>query len=75
MQAHPVHHTEPIEYMTTAWDGDNIARMLDRLNELGAQGWKVCAPVHAKAGSDVIGRVQPGLHQVQLLLLERHRTA
>ena len=64
MQAHPVHDTEPIEYMTTAWDGDNIARMLDRLNELGAQGWKVCAPVHAKAGSDVIGtraaRATPG---------------
>lgn len=66
---------EPIEYMTTAWDGDNIARMLDSLNELGAQGWKVCALVNARAGSDVIGRVKPGVHQVELLLLQRNREA
>ena len=66
---------ESIEYMTTAWDGDNVVRMLDSLNELGAQGWTVCASVNAKAGSDVIGRVQPGIHQVQLLLLQRNREA
>jgi hypothetical protein len=66
---------ERIEYMTTVWDGDNIAQMLDSLNELGTQGWKVCALVNAKAGSDVIGRVQPGVHQVQLLLLERDKEA
>jgi len=66
---------ERIEYMTTIWDGDNIAQMVNSLNELGTQGWKVCALVNAKEGSNVIGRVQPGVHQVQLLLLERNREA
>lgn len=64
---------EPIEYMTMARDDDDIARMLERLNELGAQGWEVCASVHARAGGQVVGRVQP--HQVELLLLKRHKAA
>lgn len=66
---------EPIEYMTIAWDYDDVARMIEQLNKLGAQGWEACALVHAKAGSDVIGRVPPGQHQVQLLLLKRHKAA
>lgn len=65
---------EPIEYMTMACD-DDAAHMIERLNELGAQGWEACASVHASAGSEVIGRSPPGLHQVQLLLLKRHKAA
>ena len=33
---------EPIEYKTVA-QADSLAGMLDQLNELGAQGWEVCA--------------------------------
>jgi len=64
---------EPIEYMTMARDDDDLARMLGRLNELGAQDWEVCASVHARAGDQVVGRVQP--RQVELLLLKRHKAA
>jgi hypothetical protein len=64
---------EPVEYMTMAGDDDDVAHLLERLNELGAQGWEVCASVHARAGSDVIGRVQP--RQAELLLLKRQRAA
>lgn len=63
---------EPIEYMSMARDDDNVARMLERLNELGAQGWEVCASVHARGG-DQVGRVPR--HQVELLLLKRHKAA
>ncbi len=66
---------EPIEYMTMAWDDDGVARMIEQLNKLGAQGWEACAQVHAKASSDVIGRVPHGEHQVQLLLLKRRKAA
>ena len=64
---------EPIEYMTMARDNDDVARMLERLNELGAQGWEVCAAVQARVGDHPVGRVQPS--QVELLLLKRHKAA
>jgi len=63
---------EPIEYMTMARD-DDVARMLERLNELGVQGWEVCASVHATGGDQVGGRTPP--HQIELLLLKRHKAA
>jgi hypothetical protein len=68
---------EPIEYMTIDWDDHHVAHMIERLNELGGQGWEACAQVHAMAGEKVIGRAQPGLglRQVPLLLLKRHRAA
>jgi hypothetical protein len=68
---------EPIEYMTIDWDDHHVAHMIERLNELGGQGWEACAQVHAMAGDKVIGRAQPGLglRQVPLLLLKRHRAA
>ena len=62
---------EPIKYMTMARD-DDVASMLERLNEL-AQGWEVCASVHTRAGDQVVGRVQ--LRQVELLLLKRRKAA
>jgi hypothetical protein len=63
---------EPTEYMTMA-PGDDVARMLERLNELGAQAWEVCASVHARADSEVFGRIKP--RQAELLLLKRHKRA
>ena len=66
---------EPIEYKTMAWTADDVAHMLEQLNELGAQGWEVCAQGNARTGSEVIGRLPPGLHEVQLLLLKRHKAA
>jgi hypothetical protein len=64
---------EPIEYKTMAC-ADDAARMLEQLNELGAQGWEVCAEANARTGSKVIGRVAPR-HEVQVLLLKRHKGA
>jgi hypothetical protein len=66
---------EPLEYKTMPWTADDAAGMLDQLNELGAQGWEVCAQGNARVGSELIGRLPPGLHEVQLLLLKRHKTA
>lgn len=68
-----VGQVEPIEYKTITW-AEDIARMLEQLNELGAQGWEVCAQANARTGSEVIGRVSPR-HEGQLLLLKRHRVA
>jgi len=60
---------EPIEYKTVA-QADSLAGMLDQLNELGAQGWEVCAQASARTGIETVGRVAPR-HQV--LLLKRHK--
>jgi hypothetical protein len=67
-----VGQVEPIEYKTMAWADHDTARMLEQLNELGAQGWEVCAEANARTGSEVIGRVAPW-HEGQLLLLKRHK--
>jgi hypothetical protein len=64
---------EPIEYKTMAW-ADDAERMLTLLNELGAQGWEVCAQEKASTGRVVIGRVAPR-HEGQVLLLKRHKEA
>lgn len=64
---------EPIEYETVAW-ADDAARMLKQLNELGAQGWEVCAQGNARMGRAVIGRVDPQ-HESRVLLLKRHKEA
>ena len=67
---------EPVEYKTMTWAADDVSRMLEQLNELGAQGWEVCAQGNARTGSKVIGRVPPDLHEEgQLLLLKRHKAA
>ena len=66
---------EPFEYKTMAWTADDVARMLEQLNELGTQGWEVCAQGSTRAGGQVIGRVPPELHEGQLLLLKRHKVA
>lgn len=66
---------EPFEYKTMTWTADDVARMLQQLNELGAQGWEVCAQGSTRTGSQVIGRVPPELHEDQLLLLKRHKVA
>ena len=58
-----------------AWTADDVARMLEQLNALGAQGWEVCAQGNTKTGSQVIGRVPPELHEAQLLLLKRRKLA
>lgn len=70
-----VPQVEPFEYKTMAWDSDDEARMLEHLNELGAHGWEVCAQGNARTGSRVIGRVPPGTHEANLLLLKRHKAA
>jgi hypothetical protein len=64
---------ETIEYRTMAC-ADDAARMLEQLNEFGAQGWEVCAETNARADSKVIGRVAPR-HEVHMLLLKRHKEA
>jgi hypothetical protein len=64
---------ELIEYKTVAWI-DDAARVLGQLNELGAQGWEVCAQGKVKTGSAVIGRVNPR-HDGQVLVLKRHKAA
>ena len=66
---------ESFEYTTMAWAADDVTRMLEELNALGAQGWEVCAQGNAKTGSQVIGRVPPELHEAQLLLLMRRKVA
>lgn len=66
---------ETFEYTTMAWTADDVARMLEQLDALGAQGWEVCAQGNAKTGSQVIGRVSPELHEEQLLLLKRRKVA
>ena len=58
-----------------AWTADDVARMLEQLNALGAQGWEVCAQGNARTGSQVIGRVPPELHEGQLLILKRPKVA
>jgi hypothetical protein len=60
---------EPIEYRTIA-QADSLTRMLEELNELGAQGWEVCAQASARTGIETVGRVAPR-HGV--LLLKRHK--
>lgn len=57
------------------WTADDVARMLEQLNELGTQGWEVCAQGSTRTGGRVIGRVPPELHESQLLLLKRHKVA
>jgi hypothetical protein len=64
---------EPIEYKTVAW-ADDTARMLTQLNELGTQGWEVCAHGNVKRGNVVIGRVTPQ-HESQVLILKRRKAA
>jgi hypothetical protein len=66
---------EPFEYKSMDWNADDVARMLKQLNELGAQGWEVCAQGNTMTGSQVIGRVPPELHEGQLLLLKRRKVA
>ena len=63
---------EPIEYMTMAHD-DDVPRMLERLNDLGVQGWEVCASVLARSDRKVIGRTES--RQVEVLILKRHKAA
>ena len=60
---------EPIEYKTVA-QADSLARMLEQLNELGAQGWEVCAQASARTDTETVGHVAPR-HEV--LLLRRHK--
>jgi hypothetical protein len=68
-----VRQMELIEYKTVAWIADT-ARVLRQLNELGAQGWEVCAQGNVKTGSAVIGRVDPR-RDGQVLVLKRHKAA
>jgi hypothetical protein len=60
---------ESIEYKTIPRVED-VARTLEQLNELGAQGWELCGQANAR--SEVVGRVTPW-HEV--LLLKRHKEA
>jgi hypothetical protein len=64
---------QAIEYKTMAC-ADDVARMVKQLNELGAQGWEVCAQTSASTGSDVIGRVSLR-HERKVLLLKRRTQA
>jgi hypothetical protein len=67
---------EPVEYMTLGWgDEADVADMLGQLNELGAQGWKVCAAVSSRVSDPVVGLVSPSGHHGQFLLLKRHKAA
>jgi hypothetical protein len=66
-----VGHMQAIEYKTMAY-ADDVARMVKQLNELGAQGWEVCAQTSASTGSDVIGRVS--LRRERKVLLLKRRT-
>jgi hypothetical protein len=43
---------EPIEYKTIA-RADDLARMVEQLNELGAQGWEVCDHVNARMAKEI----------------------
>jgi hypothetical protein len=64
---------ERFEYKIMAWP-DDLARMLKQLDELGAQGWEVCAQGNARTGRVVIGRVD-SRRDSQVLLLKRHEEA
>ncbi len=67
---------EPVEYMTLGWGEEaDVADMLGQLNELGVQGWEVCAAVSSRVSEQVIGQVQPSGHHGQFLLLKRHKAA
>jgi hypothetical protein len=70
-----VRQVEIFEYKTMAWTAHDAAHMLEQLNELGVQGWEVCAEGNETTGVQVIGRVPPELHQAQLLLLKRRKVA
>jgi len=61
---------EPIEYKTIVRAAD-VARMVEQLNELGAQGWEVCGRVNTRMAHE-IGFVTPR-HEV--LVLKRHKEA
>jgi hypothetical protein len=61
---------EPIEYKTIP-RADDVARMVEQLNELGTQGWEVCGRTTTRAGIE-IPWVTPR-HEV--LLLKRHKEA
>lgn len=61
---------EPIEYKTIA-QADDVARIVEQLNELGTQGWEVCGRATTRAGTE-IPWVTPR-HEV--LLLKRHKEA
>jgi hypothetical protein len=61
---------EPIEYKTVV-RADDVARMVEQLNELGAQGWEVCDHVNTRMANEV-GFVTPR-HEV--LVLKRHKEA
>lgn len=63
---------ELFEYQTMAWT-DDIAHMLEQLNEAGAHGWEVCAQGNSKTGRWVIGRVPPQPNEAELLLLKRRK--
>ena len=65
---------EPVEYMTLGWGEEaDVADMLGQLNELGTQGWEVCAAVSSRVSEQVVELVSPtGLHG-QFLLLKRHK--
>lgn len=69
-----VRQMEPIEYTTMAWTDDE-EHLLKQLNELGAQGWEVCAQGDVRTGRVVIGRVDPREHKGHVLLLKRHEEA
>jgi len=67
---------EPVEYMTLGWgDEAEVEDMLAQLNELGAQGWEVCAAVTSRVREPVVGLVPPSGPQGQFLLLKRHKAA
>ncbi len=62
---------ERVEYKTMAYANDT-AQLLRQLNELGEQGWEVCAEATDRTGTGILGRV-PAWHERQLLLLKRHK--
>lgn len=67
---------EPVEYMTLGWGEEaDVADMLGQLNELGAQGWEVCAAVSSRVSEQPVGQVQPSGNHGQFLLLKRHKAA
>jgi hypothetical protein len=61
---------EPIEYKTIV-RADDIAHMVEQLNDLGAQGWEVCDHMNTRM-TNTVGRVTPR-HEV--LVLKRHKEA
>ncbi|MGH3275837.1 MAG: hypothetical protein ACRDNZ_16125 [Streptosporangiaceae bacterium] len=61
---------EPIEYKTMV-RADDLARMVEQLNELGAQGWEVCDHVNTRTASEI--GFLTARHEV--LVLKRHKEA